>query len=137
MEHPSHGSHEATGLLHVLTCISYGRWGTPSNQYGRTWSLPVAGKMYGAPIQNTGGTGRLHVLPYWLLGVPRRPYEIHVRTWRTPVASPCRDQFYFFSIHSSTRSLPVLYFRKMGLKSSPQAINMCFELSSFRVNVRE
>ena len=74
----SHG--EATGVLHVLTCILYGRRGTPSIKYGRTWSLPVSGKMYGTPIQNTlhGGPEKAPCPPiqYWLLGVPRRPYEI-------------------------------------------------------------
>ena len=71
------GHGEATGgVLHVLTCISYGRRSTPSNQYGRSWSLPVPHVFcMGAPYISPE-TGRLHVLPYLILGVPRRPYKI-------------------------------------------------------------
>ena len=69
---------EATDVLHVLTCISYGRRGTPSNQYGRTWSLPVSGKMYGTPIQNTWGTG------------PCPPIVV-TRGVPTPIRNTCED----------------------------------------------
>ena len=95
--------------VRVLPCILYGRRSTPSNQYGRSWSLPVPHVFcMGAPYISPE-TGRLHVLPYLILGVPRHPYKIHVRTWRTPsVASP-RDLALQSSRVSLSYSSPTTY----------------------------